>query len=138
MSPRFGVPVLIALLLASSWAFTNNDTVEQWVSENTIVVQEQEVPLLQLQEQERWLVLVIDFESSPATEYSGPTQAELLLNDVAREYLLQLSGSNTQVHIDVSPRVTRASGSLSDYGSDFNGNRDMDANGKFLPMKLAE
>ena len=138
MSPRFGVPILVALLLASSWAFTNNDTVEQWVSENTIVVQEQEVPLLQLQEQERWLVIVIDFESSPATESSGPTQAELLLNDVAREYLSQLSGSNTQVHIDVSPRVTRASGSLSDYGSDFNGNRDMDANGEFLPMKLAE
>ncbi|MDG1555010.1 MAG: M6 family metalloprotease domain-containing protein, partial [Candidatus Poseidoniaceae archaeon] len=138
MSPRFGVPILVALLLASSWAFTNNDTVEQWVSENTIVVQEQEVPLLQLQEQERWLVLVIDFENSPATESTGPTQAELLLNDIAREYLSQLSGSNTQLHIDVSPRVTRASGTLADYGSDTNGNRDMDSNGQFLPMKLAE
>ena len=138
MSPRFGVPILVALLLASSWAFTNNDTVEQWVSENTIVVQEQEVPLLQLQEQERWLVLVVDFEGSPATESTGPTQAELLLNDIAREYLSQLSGSNTQVHIDVNPRVTRASGTLADYGSDTNGNRDMDASGQFLPMKLAE
>lgn len=132
------MPILVALLLASSWAFTNNDTLEQWVNENTIVVQEEEVPLLQLQEKERWLVLVIDFESHPASESSGPTQAEILLNDIARDYLSQLSGSNTQVHIDVSSRVTRASGSLPDYGSDTNGNRDMDSNGDFLPMKLAE
>ena len=138
MSPRFGVPILIALLLASSWSFMNNDTVEQWVSENAIVIQEQDVPLLQLQEKERWLVLVVDFESSPSTESSGPLQAELLLNDIARDYLVQLSGSTTEIHIDVSTRVTRASGALADYGSDTNGNRDTNQKGEFLPMKLAE
>ena len=118
MSPRFGVPILIALLLASSWSFMNNDTVEQWVSENAIVIQEQDVPLLQLQEKERWLVLVVDFESSPSTESSGPLQAELLLNDIARDYLVQLSGSTTEIHIDVSTRVTRASGVCSVFSID--------------------
>ena len=138
MSPRFGVPILVALLLASSWSFMNNDTVEQWVSDNAIAIQEQDIPLLQLQEQERWLVLVVDFEESPATEATGPIQADLLLNDVARNYLLQLSGSTTEIHIDVSTRVTRASGALADYGSDTNGNRDTNQKGEFLPMKLAE
>ena len=100
------MPILVALLLASSWSFMNNDTVEQWVSDNAIAIQEQDIPLLQLQEQERWLVLVVDFEESPATEATGPIQADLLLNDVARNYLLQLSGSTTEIHIDVSTRVT--------------------------------
>ena len=138
MSPRYGIPIIVVLLLASSWSFSNNDTIEEWMTENTISIQEEQVPLLPLQENERWLVLLTDFEEQPATDAWGPSQAQTLLDDVARNYISQLSGSSTEIQIDVHTKITRASGGLSDYGSDTNGNRDTGADGTFLPMALAE
>ncbi|MCH1422931.1 MAG: immune inhibitor A [Candidatus Poseidoniaceae archaeon] len=138
MRPRYGVPILVALLIASSWTFMNDDMLETWISENAVVQNQEEASLLQLQANERWLVLVVDFEDSPSTSSYGPEQAKLLLDDIASDYLEQISGTNTQLHIDVSTRITRASGPISEYGSDTNGNRDTDMNGDFLPSHLAE
>ena len=138
MRPRYGVPIIIILLLASSWSFSNNGTIEQWMTENTIVTESEELSLLPLQEHERWLVLLADFDEQPSSDTWGPTQAQTLLDDIARNYIAQLSGSRTEIIVDVSTLVTRASGSLSDYGGDSNGNRDMSSDGEFLPMILAE
>lgn len=138
MSPRYGVPIIVILLLASTWSFSNNETIEQWMSENTITIESEEVSLLPLQENERWLVLLADFEEEPSSDTWGPSQAQTLLDDIGRNYITQLSGSTTEVLIDVNTRVTRASGSVSDYGSDSNGNRDMSSDGTFLPLLLAE
>ena len=138
MSPRYGVPVIIILLLASSWSFSNNETLEQWMAENTYVIEDEEVDLLPLQNNERWLVLLVDFDEQPSTEAWGPNQAQTLLDDVAQKYITQMSGSTTLIQIDVSSKVSRASGPVSDYGADSNGNRDMSLDGTFLPMLLAE
>tara|TARA_Y100000766_G_scaffold283863_1_gene300691 strand:+ start:18218 stop:20323 length:2106 start_codon:yes stop_codon:yes gene_type:complete len=138
MSPRYGIPILVALLLASSWSFTNNDTIELWMTENTISITEEEVPLVPLQENERWLVLLVDFEEQPATDAWGPEQAQTLLDDVAQNYINQLSGGLSEIQIDVHSKITRANGALSDYGSDSNENRDTASDGTFLPMSLAE
>ncbi len=138
MSPRFGIPIIIALLLASSWSFSNNETIEEWMAENTISIEPEEITLLPLQENERWLVLLTDFEEHPATDAWGPAQAQTLLDDVARNYISQLSGSSTEIQIDVHTKVTRANGALADYGSDTNENRDSGADGTFLPMALAQ
>ena len=138
MSPRYGIPILVALLLASSWSFTHNDTIGDWMTENTISIDKEEVSLIPLQENERWLVLLADFEEQPATDAWGPAQAQTLLDDVARNYITQLSGGSTEIQIDVHTKITRANGALTDYGSDSNGNRDTAADGTFLPMALAE
>ena len=138
MSPRYGIPIIIVLLLASSWSFSNNETIEEWMTENTISIEEENVNLLPLQENERWLVLLTDFEEQPATDAWGPSQAQTLLDDVARNYITQISGSSTEIQIDVHTKVTRANGALADYGSDTDGNRDTGADGTFLPMILAE
>jgi len=138
MSPRYGIPVIVILLLASSWSFSNNETLEQWMAENTITIEEEEINLLPLQENERWLVLLVDFDEQPSTEAWGVDQAQTLLDDIARSYIIQMSGSSTEIQIDVNTKITRASGPVSDYGSDSSGDRDMSQNGTFLPMILAE
>ena len=138
MSPRYGVPVIVILLLASSWCFTNNETLEQWMSENTIFIEQDEVKPLSLQDKERWLVLLVDFDEEPTTESWGPNQAQTLLDDIAQKYIVQLSGSMTEIQIDVNTKVSRASGPVSNYGTDSNGNRDMSQDGTFLPILLAE
>ena len=125
MSPKIGVPFIVILLLFSSWAFTNNQTIEQWISENSITVQNDEVELLSLQEQEHWLVLITDFESQPVADAWGPSKAQTLLDDIGHDYIHQLSGGATDIEIVVSSRITRAQHNIEVYGEDSNGNRDM-------------
>ena len=138
MSPRYGVPVIIILLLASSWSFSNNETLEQWMAENTYDIEDEEMNLLPLQENERWLVLLVDFDEQPSTDAWGVNQAQALLDDVGKKYIQQLSGSTTVMQVDVNSKISRASGPVTDYGTDSNGNRDMGDDGTFLPMRLAE
>ena len=105
MSPRYGVPIIVILLLASSWSFSNNEALEQWMSENTIFIEQEEVETLPLQENERWLVLLVDFDEQPATDALGVNQAQTLLNDIARNYIMQMSGSSTEIQIDVNTKI---------------------------------
>jgi len=139
MRPVLGVPFLVVLLLASSWSYSNGDTIEQWMRENAIIVSsEEKSPILNLQQDERWLVLIVDFEQSPADSAWGPEQARNILQESAVDYIEQISGGQSSVEIVVADDVTRASGVLADYGSDVNGQRDVDKDGKFLPMALAQ
>jgi hypothetical protein len=139
MRPVLGVPFLVVLLLASSWSYSNGDTIEQWMRENAIIVSsEEKSPILNLQQDERWLVLIVDFEQSPADSAWGPEQARNILQESAVDYIEQISGGQSSVEILVADDVTRASGVLADYGSDVNGQRDVDKDGKFLPMALAQ
>ena len=139
MRPVLGVPFLVVLLLASSWSYSNGDTIEQWMRENAIIVSsEEKSPILNLQQDERWLVLIVDFEQSPADSAWGPEQARNILEESAVDYIEQISGGQSSVEILVAEDVTRASGVLADYGSDVNGQRDVDKDGKFLPMALAQ
>ena len=139
MRPSLGVPFLVVLLLASSWSYSNGDTIEQWMRENAIIVpSEDKSPVLNLQQDERWLVLIVDFEQSPADSAWGPEQARNILQDSAVDYIDQISGGQSSVNIHVADDVTRASGVLADYGSDINGQRDVDEDGEFLPMALAQ
>ena len=139
MRPALGVPFLVVLLLASSWSYSNGDTIEQWMRENAIIVEsEEKSPILNLQNDERWLVLIVDFEQSPANSAWGPVQARNILQESAVDYIEQISGGQSSVDIVVADDVTRASGVLADYGSDVNGQRDVNEDGEFLPMALAQ
>ena len=139
MRPSIGVPLLVILLLASSWSYSNGDTIEQWMRENAIIVDEKDKsPMLNLQQDERWLVLIVDFEQSPADSVWGPNQARTILQDSAVNYIEQISGGKSTVEIYVADDVTRASKELVDYGADINGQRDVNAEGEFLPMALAQ
>ncbi len=138
MRPRVGVPLVVFLVIASSWALNNNDEIEQWLQENSPVTGSDEVALLPLQPNERWVVLVVDFDEQPSTEAWGVSQAEVMLEDVGAKYIEQISNNQSKLTVEVSQSVTRASGTLIDYGEDTNGNRDMSADGTFLPMALAE
>ena len=138
MNPKVGVPVVIALLLVSSWAFTNGEQIDDWVRDNQLSSDESPEPLLPIQEEERWLVLVADFPSQRASEAWGVNQAQNMLNDIARSYIEQLTDGQTNLTIVVHQEVATASEDVGRYGSDFEGNRDTDSAGDFLPLDLAE
>ena len=138
MNPRVGVPILVALLLASSWAFTNEETIDNWVRENQVQADESDTELLGIQANEQWLVLVTEFPDDRASEAWGTNQAQLMLDDVARAYIEQLTDQETQLTVIVHPEVSLAADNVEVYGADSSGSRDTNAQGDFLPMNLAE
>ena len=138
MNPRVGVPILVALLLASSWAFTNEETIDNWVRENQVQADESDTELLGIQANEQWLVLVTEFPDDRASEAWGTNQAQLMLDDVARAYIEQLTDQETQLTVIVHPEVSLATDNVEVYGADSSGSRDTNAQGDFLPMNLAE
>lgn len=138
MNPRVGVPILVALLLASSWAFTNEETIDTWVRENQVQANETDAELLGIQTNEHWLVLVTEFPEDRASEAWGTNQAQLMLDDVARSYIEQLTDQKTQLTVLVHPDVSLAPDNVEVYGADSSGSRDTNSQGEFLPMNLAE
>ena len=126
------------LFLSSAWIWINQNTVESWLVQQLVVDQPNEQrPLTGLQDEERWLVVVVDFDAHPATEGWNVEQANLLLEQAAVPYIEQLSGHQTELIVDVHPAVVRATETLATYGTDTS-DRDTDENGVFLPLRLAE
>ena len=130
--------VMAALFFSASWLFWfNGEDINSWVSEARIVTETTPHPLLGLQSDERWLVIVIDFPGNPATHGSQVEDAQSLLNQAALPYVEQLSGGKSNLIVDVFPNIIRASNGLSAYGVDGT-SKDTDNNGNFLPAQLAE
>ena len=57
---------------ASIWMFLNEETVESWLTQQVVNQSEESTPQLPLQDNESWLVVVVDFEQNPAGEGWGP------------------------------------------------------------------
>ena len=129
--------ITLLCLSAASWIFLNESTVEEWLQGQLVVTAEEEGPLVQLQAQERWLVVVVDFEQSPASEGWGIEEARTLMQQAVVPYVEQLSGNVSTLEITLHPNVVRASMDMGDYGRDASG-KDTGSNGVFLPAALAE
>ena len=130
--------VLAIVFLASSiWSFTNGDAVEEWLMGQVDTGSAEQTDLVHLQDDEHWLVVVVDFEQHTAANGWGPTEAENLLNQAVVPYIEQVSGNASLLTVTVHERVVRASNSLEHYGQDATG-KDTGADGAFLPAALAE
>ena len=130
--------VLAMLFLVSAgWTFANEALVEDWLLGQGPDQSNNSPALVTLQNEERWLVVVVDFDAHPAENGWGPDEAENLIEQAVAPYIDQLSGrEGTLVH-DVHPKVVRASMNLEDYGQDAGG-KDTAGDGAFLPAALAE
>ncbi len=129
---------LLALLFGASgaWMWANDATVATWIQDQIVEGDDATPPLLGLQANERWLVVVTDFPGSPAGDNDLQT-AEQLLEQSAVDYVAQMSGGSSELDIDVHPRTVRAPSAIATYGADRNG-RDTGTDGTFLPVALAE
>ena len=94
---------LMAVLFAatSAWMFLNEDTVESWLSQQMIAQNTRETLQLPLQNDEAWLVVVVDFEQDPAGNGWGPDEARTMLDQAVLPYIEQLSGGETNLTITV-------------------------------------
>ena len=120
---------------ASIWV--NGPLVESWLAERFVVEEDDEQPLVGLQNEEHWLVVVVEFSDHPATEAWGTDEAENLMEQAAAPYIEQMSAGTSTLSIHIHPTVVRATEPLAAYGSD-GSDKDTDESGQFLPMTLAE
>jgi len=106
--------------------------------QQTTVVENEDLVLLGLQEDENWLVIIVDFPDFPSSDAVGVSQAENILNEQGTRYISELSGNQSSLSVTVHPNVIRADGNLADYGDDNGQEIDHDIDGEFLPPSLAE
>ena len=130
--------VLAMLFLVSAgWTFANEALVEDWLLGPGPDQPNDSPALVALQNEERWLVVVVDFDAHPAENGWGPDEAENLIDQAVAPYIDQLSGREGTLGHVVHPQVVRASMNLDDYGQDVGG-KDTAGDGTFLPAALAE
>lgn len=133
------VAFLLALVffMASAAIWMNEALLESWLADQFVIEAEDDSPLVGLQTDEHWLVVIVEFSDHPVTEAWGTDEAELLMEQAAVPYIDQLSAGTSTLSIHVHPTVVRALEPLAAYGSD-GSSKDTDENGQFLPMNLAE
>ena len=98
--------------------------------------QDVSAPLIGLQFNESWLVVLVDFESNPISENAIQTIQEEL-QEYSEEYLSQAVGTDVSVQIDIHDSILRAPEPLSAYGEDGPNGRDYGTGSEFLPANLA-
>lgn len=136
MKRYFSMAMAVLMLSVSGYMWFNGTLFTDWLSEQRFIVEEDEAPLIGLQAEEHWTVIVVDFPDHPASDAWGPEEAELLLEQAAQPYIEQLSGASTTLTVHVHPTVVRASSNLASYGADGSG-KDTNNDGQFLPARLA-
>lgn len=129
--------VALVLFASAAWSFTNESTIENWLVDQLVVDATDQSVQVPLQDDEHWMVIVVDFEGNEAGNAWGTGEAENLLEQAVIPYIEQLSGNSSTLDITVHPNVIRAQDTYDVYGSDGTG-KDTDTDGAFLPAKLAE
>ena len=99
--------------------------------------QENSAPLVGLQLNESWLVVLVDFESNPL-EDSVTNSIRNELEEYAQEYLSEATGKNVMLSVDVYGEILTAPKPVSAYGADGPSGRDYGEGTEFLPAQLAE
>ena len=99
---RVAAALMACLFLgASAWMFLNEETVEAWLTQQVVSQSTETIHQLPLQDNESWLVVVVDFEQHTADNGWGPTEAKTMLDQAVVPYIQQLSGGDTELTIDV-------------------------------------
>lgn len=141
MRARYAVPVAL-LILAGGWWISEEPSRLGPVFEfldDQIQKPELDAPVVQMQVDERWLVVVVDFTNAPETGFRNVERANTLLmgTNGADDYISELTGGVSTLTVTVQPDVYHASYPDSHWGADTGGVRDTGAEGSDGPAGLA-
>lgn len=133
-----GIPIIFILLAGAIFSFANDDLVEDWLRNNSLVIESEDGETLPIQNNESWLVLIVDFSDSNNQQSSMISAAETMLIPHAQNYINELSHGTVDLEIDIHNVMFTAPNTMAAYGSDTGIKRDSDIDGTHLPMILAE
>ena len=99
-----------------------------------------DAPIVPLQEDESWLVVVVDFPNAPVNGFRNIEKAGILLTGTngADDYLSQTSGGLTNLSVSIFPEVYHSQNNDGYWGKDDGDVRDAGEDGSNGPAGLAE
>ena len=124
---RIWIALPIAMILfISSWFVYFNPEIVDTVIENTNNVDDEEYFSLNIQSEEKWLVLVIGFQDKKANSEIDLEMAKSLINgeNGVSNYLTEMSAGESSFNFEFHSSVLNAEYSVSEYGVDVDGIRD--------------
>ena len=125
--------VLCLMLAVASQVYS--DTINGLFAIDVDSNQDTSAPLVGLQRNETWLVVLVDFESNPLSENSISSIQDL--QEYSEDYLSQAVGDGVSVQLNIHDSILRAPEPLSAYGADGSNGRDYGTGSEFLPANLA-
>ena len=127
--------VLCLMLAVVSQIYS--DEINELFQLDAVTEQDVSAPLVGLQFNESWLVVLVDFDSNPISENAIDTMQDEL-QEYSEEYLSQAVGTDISVQINIHESILRAPEPLSAYGEDGPNGRDYGTRSEFLPANLAK
>ena len=138
MRPTIGWPVAIILSLISVVSFVNGEALNEWVRDHAIEKNpETGGDLVGITNNEKWLVVLIDFPDQNENSDCDQDRASNLIDLSAKKHINQGFGPETELQIDYHTRIVTTDYQMSDYGHDVNGENDVGKNG-VNPHTLAQ
>lgn len=130
------VGMLICILL-SILSFTLSSTINSFFDIEIDSENSDDKPLVGLENNESWLVVLVDFESDPL-EGNEKQSFRTLLEEQARLYFTEAVGSSINIEINVHNEIIRSQRPLEYYGKDGTNGRDYGDSTQFMPAELSE
>ena len=141
MRPIIAIP-LAAMILIAGWYVSEDPTrigpFFDYLDDFTQEI-ENTAPSVQIQSEERWLVVVVDFPNAPETGFRNVDKARTLLTGTngADDYISEATGGATTLSVTIMPTVYHAQNSDSYWGQDEGNVRDVGQEGSDGPGGLA-
>ena len=128
--------MLICLLL-SILSFSLSSTINSFFDIEIDSSNTDDKPLVGLESNESWLVVLVDFESDPLDNDEKQAFSSLL-EEQARLYFTEAVGSSINIEINVHNEIIRSQRPLEYYGKDGPNGRDYSDSTQFMPAELSE
>ncbi len=135
------VVLAVGIILLGQWLAASPEIYEPIFGkiQQTVVVSE-DSPIVNMQDEERWLVLVVEFPDHAAGPGRDVDRASVMLTGEisAKTYFDEISAHRSTLIADVYPEVYKASYASESYGMDSDGRRDAGTSASGGPAGLAE
>mgnify|MGYP003324246213 CR=1 FL=1 len=128
---------IIICLLLSVLSFTLSSNINSLFDIEVDSETVNETPLVGLEDNESWLVVLLDFDSDPL-ENNQKQAFGNLLEEQAELYFTEAIGRSVNIEIDVHDEIIRSQRSLEYYGKDGENGRDYGDGTEFMPAELSE
>ena len=128
------------ILLSAGFVHLNPETIETLL-QDVVTPDEQsdDIPLVGLQDEENWLVVIIEFPQLPTGPGKDIERVESILTgiDGADDYISEMSGGTSSLSVTILNTTYTADSPPSAWGTDTDGSRDVASDGS-RPSDLAQ
>ena len=141
MSRLVRVALAIAIILGGQWVASQPDLympIFDAIREEVIMTNDAEI--VEMQDDERWLVIIVEFPDDLSASGSDHSRANAMLmgSNSAATYFSEISGGRSTLTADIQSQIHTAHHNEAAYGRDSGGERDVGDESTGGPAGLVE